>query len=89
VKIPRPTVEAAVHDPAAATMVRAIIGLAREYGIDVVAKGVETEAQRRLLSCEPSPAKVQGFYYSAPVPEAEATEMLRHRFVEPQLSQAS
>jgi diguanylate cyclase (GGDEF)-like protein len=89
VKIPRPTVEAAVHDPAAATMVRAIIGLAREYGIDVVAKGVETEAQRRLLSCEPSPAKVQGFYYGAPVPEAEATELLRHRFVEPQFSQAS
>ena len=62
-------------------MVRAIIGLGRELGIDVVAQGVETEAQRELLSCPPSPAKVQGFYYSAPVPAAEATKLLRQGLV--------
>ena len=43
--------------------------------------------QRDLLSCAPSPAKVQGFYYSAPVPALEATELLRQRFVEPRLTQ--
>ena len=86
VKIPRSTLEAAVRDPAAATMVRATVGVAREYGIDVVAQGVETEAQRKLLTCEPSPAKVQGYYYSVPVPATEATELLRRRFVEPRHS---
>ena len=68
-------------------MVRAIIGLGRELGIDVVAQGVETQGQRDLLSCAPSPTKVQGFYYSAPVPAAEATILLRQRFVEPRLTQ--
>ena len=87
VKIPRSMIDAATRDPEASAMVRAIIGLGRELGIDVVAQGVETEGQRDLLSCAPSPAKVQGFYYSAPVPAAEATELLRQRFVEPRLTE--
>ena len=87
VKIPRSMVDAAMQDPEASAMVRAIIGLGRELGIDVVAQGVETEGQRDLLSCAPSPTKVQGFYYSAPVPAVEATELLRQRFVEPRLTQ--
>ena len=89
VKIPRSMIDAATRDPEASAMVRAIIGLGRELGIDVVAQGVETEGQRDLLSCTPSPTKVQGFYYSAPVPAAEATELLRQRFVEPRLSEVS
>jgi diguanylate cyclase (GGDEF)-like protein/PAS domain S-box-containing protein len=86
VKIPRSTLEAAVRDRAAATMVRATVSVAREYGIDVVAQGVETEAQRELLTCKPSPAKVQGYYYSVPVRATEATELLRRRFFEPRAS---
>ena len=81
VKIPRSLIDASTQDPDASAMVRAIIGLGRELGIDVVAQGVETEAQRELLSCPPSPAKVQGFYYSAPVPAAEATKLLRQGLV--------
>jgi diguanylate cyclase (GGDEF)-like protein/PAS domain S-box-containing protein len=87
VKIPRSMIDAAMRDPEASAMVRAIIGLGRELGIDVVAQGVETEGQRDLLSCAPSPAKVQGFYYSAPVRAVEAAELLRQRFVEPRLTQ--
>ena len=86
VKIPRSMIDAATQDPEASAMVRAIIGLGRELRIDVVAQGVETEAQRDLLSCAPSPTKVQGFYYSAPVPAVEATELLRQKFVEPRLT---
>jgi EAL domain-containing protein (putative c-di-GMP-specific phosphodiesterase class I) len=81
VKIPRSLIDASTQDPDASAMVRAIIGLGRELGIDVVAQGVETEAQRELLSCPPSPAKVQGFYYNAPVPAAEATKLLRQGLV--------
>jgi diguanylate cyclase (GGDEF)-like protein/PAS domain S-box-containing protein len=83
VKIPPSLIYAAMQDREASAMVRAIIALGRELGIDVVAQGVETEQQRDLLSCAPSPTKVQGFYYSAPVPAAAATELLRQRFVEP------
>ena len=86
VKIPRSMIDSATQDPEASAMVRAIIGLGRELRIDVVAQGVETEAQRDLLSCAPSPTKVQGFYYSAPVPAVEATELLRQKFVEPRLT---
>jgi len=89
VKISRPMIiAAAAQDPEASTTVQAIIGLAREYGIDVVAQGVETEALREMLTCAPSPpAKVQGYCYSAPVPAAQATELLRQRFVAPRRSQ--
>ena len=86
VKIPRSMIDSATRDPEASAMVRAIIGLGRELGVEVVAQGVETEQHRELLSCAPSPAKVQGFYYSAPVPALEATELLRQRFVEPRLN---
>ena len=70
-------------------MVRAIVGVARELDIEVIAQGVETEAQRNLLSCKPSTTKVQGFYYSKPVPTGDATEMLRQKVIEPRLCPGS
>ena len=88
VRLPRSLIDAATQDPEALAMVRAIVGLGRELGVDVVAQGVETDQQRDLLSCAPLPTKVQGFYYSAPVPAAEATDLLRQRFVEPRLREA-
>jgi EAL domain-containing protein (putative c-di-GMP-specific phosphodiesterase class I) len=88
VKISGSMIEAAMQDPEASAMVRAIVGLGRELGVDVVARGVETEQQRDLLSGAPSPT-VQGLYYSAPVPAAEATELLHQRFVEPRFSEVS
>lgn len=89
VKIPRPMLDDAMQDPGASAMVRAIIGIARELGIEVIAQGVETEEQRDLLICVPSATKVQGFYYSAPVPAVHATELLQQRLIEPRLSQMS
>jgi EAL domain-containing protein (putative c-di-GMP-specific phosphodiesterase class I) len=89
VKIPRLMLDAAMRDPGESAMVRAIIGVARELNIDVIAQGVETEAQRDLLTCVPSTTKVQGYYYSAPVPAIHATELLRQRLIEPRLSQMS
>jgi EAL domain-containing protein (putative c-di-GMP-specific phosphodiesterase class I) len=52
-------------------MVRAIVGLARGLGKVVVAEGVETEAQARLLrqlGCQLG----QGFLYGRPAPELAA-----------------
>jgi diguanylate cyclase (GGDEF)-like protein len=89
-KIPRAMITAAAQqDQRNAAMVRAIIGLARELDIEVMAQGVENEAQRDLLTAAPSTTKVQGFYYSAPVPASGATQLLRQKLIEPRLSQVS
>jgi len=61
-----------------AAIVRAIIGLARELGIEVMAEGVENAAQRDFLiaaGCE----LAQGFYFGRPMTAAAASEMLRQR----------
>jgi len=89
-KIPRAMITAAAQqDQRNAATVRAIIGLARELDIEVMAQGVENEAQRDLLTAAPSTTKMQGFYYSAPVPASGATQLLRQRLIEPRLSQVS
>ena len=53
-----------------AAVVRAAIRLANELGLEVIAEGVETEAQARFLmgaGCE----QAQGYYFSRPVPAAQ------------------
>lgn len=63
------------HDDAVIT--RAIINLAHNLGIQVVAEGVETEAQLQFLKdhqCD----LVQGFLFSRPVPASELAEVLSH-----------
>jgi EAL domain-containing protein (putative c-di-GMP-specific phosphodiesterase class I) len=59
-----------------AAIVRATIGLAREFEIDIIAEGVETAAQLEFLvgaGCH----HIQGFYFSRAVPAEQAAEMLR------------
>ncbi len=56
-------------------IVTAIISMARALGLHVIAEGVETEAQRELLTrlgCE----YAQGFLFSRPVPPERLTELL-------------
>jgi diguanylate cyclase (GGDEF)-like protein len=88
VKIPRAMIDAGAKDLKASLMILAIIDLGVELGIDVVAQGVETKAQRALLSGAPSSTTVQGFLFSAPVQAFEATEaLLRQRLDEPDIEQ--
>ena len=56
-------------------IVRAVVALARNLGIEVVAEGIETVVQLdqlRALNCE----KGQGFYFSSPVDAESATRLI-------------
>jgi EAL domain-containing protein (putative c-di-GMP-specific phosphodiesterase class I) len=70
-KIDRSFVEGAALRPDAAAVVRAIVELGRNLGMDTVAEGVETPAQAMLLSAMGCGA-AQGYLFSRPVPAAEA-----------------
>ncbi len=66
-----------------AATIRAIISIARELNIEVVAQGIESEAQQALLTSAASTTRVQGFYYSRPVPPTQAAVLLRQKSLEP------
>jgi diguanylate cyclase (GGDEF)-like protein/PAS domain S-box-containing protein len=66
-KIDRSFVKDLLTDPNDAAIARTIIGLAQSLGLEVIAEGVENEAQRALLArfgCE----CYQGYYYCQPLP---------------------
>ena len=57
-------------------IVQAIINLAHDLGLRVVAEGVETQAEKDLLlelRCD----EAQGFYFTQPLPAAELMVWLR------------
>lgn len=56
--------------PTDAVIVQTIIGMAKNLGMEVIAEGVETEAQRVFLEQHSCPL-YQGFLFSEPVPLAE------------------
>jgi diguanylate cyclase (GGDEF)-like protein/PAS domain S-box-containing protein len=82
-KIARGMIAAADAEPGGVAMVRAILSLAGELGIDVVAEGVETDTQRKLLVQASLHAQGQGFFYSRAVPADETMPMLRAGVVLP------
>jgi len=61
-------------------MVRHIINLSRDLGLDTVAEGVETEEERRRL-CEIGCPAMQGFLLARPMPASELAAWLEHRVV--------
>lgn len=63
-----------VHGGAA--IVRATIGLAQELGIEVIAEGVETESQAKLLRAWGC-TEGQGFLFSKPLAKTEIEVLLR------------
>jgi EAL domain-containing protein (putative c-di-GMP-specific phosphodiesterase class I) len=74
-KIDRSFIAAMMTDPDSMTLVATMISLAHSLRLRVVAEGVETEEQAkilRLLRCD----QMQGYLVSRPVPEAEVVRWL-------------
>jgi len=64
-------------DDEGVTLVRAIVELAHEFGLEVVAEGVEDESiteQLRALGCDVG----QGYLWSRPVPGDALPDVLFH-----------
>ena len=58
-------------------MVRAIIALAVELGVEVIAAGVATQQQRAALVKMSAATKGQGFYFGIPMRAEDTTQNLR------------
>jgi EAL domain-containing protein (putative c-di-GMP-specific phosphodiesterase class I) len=78
VKVDRSFIEHIAEDPRDRALVMAIVALARNFGVEVVAEGVETREQLEVLrSFEDQPAnmfhcdKIQGNFFSCPIAPEE------------------
>jgi EAL domain-containing protein (putative c-di-GMP-specific phosphodiesterase class I) len=81
-KIAQELVMQVTTDTRNATVVRAAVRLAHELGLEVIAEGVETEAQALFLvsaGCE----YAQGFHFSHPINANRATALLRRGTIKP------
>lgn len=78
VKIDRSFIRDITADPDDASITRAIITMAHQLKLKVIAEGVETEGQLKLLvanQCD----EIQGYYFSRPIPASEMESMLREK----------
>ena len=70
IKVDKSFVTNLAADPRNASIAKAIITLARELGLNVIAEGVETELERDLL-LQQGCSNFQGYLYSRPIPIAQ------------------
>jgi EAL domain-containing protein (putative c-di-GMP-specific phosphodiesterase class I) len=76
IKIDRSFMRDVIADPAAEAIVKSILSLGRNLGLDCVAEGVETRQQFDYLQKQMC-AEMQGFLYSRALPGAECGALLR------------
>ena len=67
IKIDRSFIKAMSEDHAARSIIRAIVGIGRSLALPVVAEGIETEEQHRMVVEEGCPM-AQGYLYGMPGP---------------------
>ena len=76
VKIDRSFTAGVPDDQHDVAIVEAVLGLARRYGFDTIAEGVENERQATYLD-EIGCSIAQGYLYAPPLPEKSFTSYLR------------
>jgi EAL domain-containing protein (putative c-di-GMP-specific phosphodiesterase class I) len=81
VKIDRTFIKDFTSEPRDAAIVRRVIGLAHDLGLDVVAEGVETPEQARLL-VELGCPRAQGWLWAKALPLSELRAQLEAQRVE-------
>ena len=77
-KIDQSFVRNVANDPSDASIIRAVIALARNLGLSVIAEGVETESQRALLTrfgCK----EMQGYLVAKPCPALDLAPFIASR----------
>lgn len=84
-KIDRSFIRDITEDQDSLAIVTAIVSMARTLNLRIVAEGVETEAQRRILAGL-GPMSMQGYLASRPVPAAECEKLLARGALLPALN---
>ncbi|MFZ5630680.1 MAG: EAL domain-containing protein [Spirochaetota bacterium] len=82
IKIDRSFVHGLIHGSRNYEIVRAMLALTRNLHLEAVAEGIETRHEKELLAemgCE----YAQGYYYSEPLTEEAAEELLKKITVQP------
>jgi len=77
IKIPMPFIQGIDVSKKDEAIIKAIIVLARNMGMDILAEGVETQQQRDFLTkrlCD----VIQGYYYYKPMPAKEIEALLKN-----------
>jgi predicted signal transduction protein with EAL and GGDEF domain len=77
-KLDRSMIDGITGDPRDLAVLRAIIAMAGALGLEVIAEGIETEAQRDLIAAEGC-AFYQGFLKAPPMSTADFAEMASSR----------
>jgi EAL domain-containing protein (putative c-di-GMP-specific phosphodiesterase class I) len=75
IKIDQSFVRELVEGVRISPILHAILGIARGFGLQLVAEGVETPFQMKTLS-ELGCDEMQGYLFSKPIPRVEVEEML-------------
>lgn len=81
IKIDQSFITSLLDDPNTMSLVSSVISLSHALGMKVVAEGVESEEQAkilRLIRCD----EIQGYLYSKPIPFDSMTTLLRNGIVE-------
>ncbi|WP_442968094.1 putative bifunctional diguanylate cyclase/phosphodiesterase [Pseudorhodoferax sp.] len=86
-KIDKSFVDNVLTDANDAAIARTVVSLGQNLGLQVIAEGVETEAQRRFLQ-DIGCLVYQGYLYSKPLPAAELEQFLRRREAGPGVATA-
>ncbi|HEY0665761.1 MAG TPA: EAL domain-containing protein [Gallionella sp.] len=76
VKIDKSFIDGLPHNQDSVTLTRAIIALARNFGLSTTAEGVENEAQRLFLEQEKCD-EIQGYFYAKPLSLDQLREFYR------------